>query len=336
MNVCTKFQAIFQSGLKRWTDQPLKWQMDRHCLEAACKRGPGQVEQMCPPGDSKLYAQRMFTSAWRALFKAKDVSRGVPDVLSVLQHRQTDGALLIGVQLLIIQTHLQVLGYSLQRDFNYWSVSCRSGYVCATGVSESAQTRRKESPNHASQWNEKIDIRWKTLNYFFSLTMYQMIWHSFHSIWVIFSGDAFLNSFHAHICRQLDESSLALNCAHCRPVSLICQRKLVWPLNCCESRDPVSTLVSSLWSLRPHAALFQARLSHQAQLISHPVLRLQQTTSNRCIAQLAGKKMTILPFCTYGGKWISLWWFGLLHGSRCPVCPPAAEAPTMQTIWICL
>lgn len=48
--------------------------------------------------------------------KAKDKHIVVPDILSILQHGQTDGALLIGVQLLIIQTHLQVLGYSLQRD----------------------------------------------------------------------------------------------------------------------------------------------------------------------------------------------------------------------------
>lgn len=49
---------------------------------------------------------------------------GVPDVLSVLQHRQADGALLVGVELLVIQAHLQVLGYSLQRHFNYCRLSC--------------------------------------------------------------------------------------------------------------------------------------------------------------------------------------------------------------------
>lgn len=49
---------------------------------------------------------------------------GLPDVLSVLQHRQADGALLVGVELLVIQAHLQVLGYSLQRHFNYCRLSC--------------------------------------------------------------------------------------------------------------------------------------------------------------------------------------------------------------------
>lgn len=36
-----------------------------------------------------------------------------PDVLGVLQHGQTDGALLVRVQFLVLQTHLQVLRYSL-------------------------------------------------------------------------------------------------------------------------------------------------------------------------------------------------------------------------------
>lgn len=50
-------------------------------------------------------------------------SGAVPDILSVLQHRQADGALLVGVELLVIQAHLQVLGYSLQRHSNYCRVS---------------------------------------------------------------------------------------------------------------------------------------------------------------------------------------------------------------------
>lgn len=45
------------------------------------------------------------------------------------------------------------------------------------------------------------------------------------------------------------------------------------------------------------------------------------------LIQLGAKESPDLPFCTCGGKWISQWWFGPLHGLRCPVCPPAAEAP---------
>lgn len=60
----------------------------------------------------------------RCLFPIWGERGGVPDVLSVLQHRQADGALLVGVELLVIQAHLQVLGYSLQRHFNYCCLSC--------------------------------------------------------------------------------------------------------------------------------------------------------------------------------------------------------------------
>lgn len=48
----------------------------------------------------------------------------LPDIFPIFQHRQTDGALLIGVQLFIIQTHLQVLGYSLERPFSQYSLAC--------------------------------------------------------------------------------------------------------------------------------------------------------------------------------------------------------------------
>lgn len=62
----------------------------------------------------------------------------------------------------------------------------------------------------------------RSLDYFSSLTVQRWWSDSFQTIWVMFGVDAFLNSFHAHICRQLDESSPASGCAHCRPVSLIC------------------------------------------------------------------------------------------------------------------
>lgn len=68
---------------------------------------------------------------------------GVPDVLSVLQHRQADGALLVGVELLVIQAHLQVLGYSLQRHFNYCRLSCGGGVVLVgSGVGTRWDRRR--------------------------------------------------------------------------------------------------------------------------------------------------------------------------------------------------
>ena len=87
-----------------------------------------------------------------------------------------------------------------------------------------------------------------------------MIRHSFQRIWVTFSADASLNSLHAHICRQLHESSLASNWACCRPVSLICPRKWVWPLNCCESPDPLPSLVFTPWSSPPGADLLHSSL----------------------------------------------------------------------------
>lgn len=174
--------------------------------------------------------------------------------------------------------------------------------MCKPWVSDSAKKRRKESPIHASQREKKIDIRWKRLNYFLSLTMYQMIWHSFQSIWVIFSADSFSNSFHAHICRQLDESSLALNCAHCRPVSLICKRKWVWPLNFWESRDPLTTHVFTLWSWWASANISHSCLSHLDQYISRPVLLLHHTTSNRSTTQLESEKTDHFTFLYLWGK----------------------------------
>lgn len=99
------------------------------------------------PQTNKLNAQLIFTQHF--LFeKAKDKHIVVPDILSILQHGQTDGALLISVQLLIIQTHLQVLGYSLQRDFNYcivagsWVLFVRCLSFFLHSIFESTQTRK--------------------------------------------------------------------------------------------------------------------------------------------------------------------------------------------------
>lgn len=81
------------------------------------------------------------------------------------------------------------------------------------------------------------------------LLTHQMIWHSFQSKWVIFSVDGFLNSFHAHICRQLDESSLALNCAHCRTclTNLLTEISLTFELR----RESWPSFYSRLHSLIP-------------------------------------------------------------------------------------
>ncbi len=131
---------------------------------------------------------------------------------------------------------------SSRHIFRSWGILCRktliikvclgvgSSCVYAMGVSESAQITSKESTNHASQGRKYTSTGKDSITSPHSLCIK---WTDtlFLSIWVIFSADPFLNSFHAHICRQLDESSLALNWAHCRPVSLICIRMIVWPLN---------------------------------------------------------------------------------------------------------
>lgn len=58
--------------------------------------------------------QQKYAAFVCRLFSPVSQRCGVPDVLAVLQHRQTDGALLIGVELLVVQAHLQVLGYPLK------------------------------------------------------------------------------------------------------------------------------------------------------------------------------------------------------------------------------
>lgn len=63
-----------------------------------------------------------------------------------------------------------------------------------------------------------------------------------------------------------------------------------------------------------------------------PALPLHQTTSKREYSIQPGAEASpAVPFCTCGEKWISRWWFGPLHGSHFPVCPPAAEVPTEKT-----
>lgn len=117
-----------------------------------------------------------------AFEKAKGKCVVVPDILSILQHWQTDGALLISVQLLIIQTHLQVLGYSLQRErqteFNYWSVPCSRVLTMCYGRLWVSQPRQKEKSHLIMLCRNKRHQEWNRLNYIFSLTKYQMIWHS--------------------------------------------------------------------------------------------------------------------------------------------------------------
>lgn len=131
--------------------------------------------------------------------------------------------------------------------------------------------------------------------------MYQMIWHCFQSIWVIFGGDIFWNSFHAHICRQLGESSLRLKLCTLQTclANLLTEISLTFEL-LWESWPPFHSRLSTLWSFRPSASLFQSRLSHLAQLISRPMLRLYQTTSGRSTTQLASKKDKFYLFVLMG------------------------------------
>lgn len=122
---------------------------------------------------NKLYAQRIFIQYFLPE-KAYDKHIVIPDILAIFQHGQTDGALLIGVQLLIIQTHLQVLGYSLQRDFNYcsvagsWVVVVFFVHLCFFSTASLSQSRQE-------RYSRLADHEWRRFNYFVSLTKCYMI-----------------------------------------------------------------------------------------------------------------------------------------------------------------